>query len=82
MATTAVDASAAATMAWVVNRPNHRTNRGVKNAESAVPTMPIPNTPVEKPRRAGWYQLLANGMPTAKIVPATPRKSPKNTSNA
>ncbi|CKV67622.1 Uncharacterised protein [Mycobacterium tuberculosis] len=54
----------------------------MKNAESAVPTMPIPNTPVEKPRRAGWYQLLANGMPTAKIVPATPRKSPKNTSNA
>ena len=51
-------ASATAMMMCVVNRPNHRTNRGVKNADSAVPTMPAPNTPVAKPRRAGSYQLF------------------------
>ena len=63
-------------MMCVAIRPNHRTNRGVKNADNAVPTMPAPNTPVAKPRRAGSYQLFENGMPTAKIVPATPRKNP------
>ena len=68
-------------MTCVGNSPNQRTNRGVKKAESAVPTMPMPNTPVAKPRRAGSYQLLANGMPTAKIVPAMPRKNPNTNSS-
>ena len=45
----------------------------VKNADNAVPTMPMPNTPLAKPRRDGSYQALENGTPTAKIVPATPR---------
>ncbi len=80
MHTTAVTASATAMMTWVGNRPNQRTKRGVKKADSAVPTMPIPNTPVAKPRRPGSYQLLANGMPTAKIVPAIPRKNPHTSS--
>ena len=73
----AVSAKATAMMTCVANNPNQRTNRGVKNADSAVPTMPMPNTPVAKPRRAGSYQLLANGMPTAKMVPAMPRKKPQ-----
>ena len=81
MHSTAVRASATATMTWVAKKPNHRTNRGVKKAESAVPTMPIPKTPVAKPRRAGSYQLFANGIPTAKIVPATPRKNPNTSSS-
>ena len=49
--TTAVTARATAMITCAVSRPNHRTNRGVKNADSAVPTMPAPNTPVAKPRR-------------------------------
>ena len=68
-------------MTWVVNRPNQRTNRGVKNADSAVPTIPMPNTPVAKPRREASYQLFANGMPTAKTVPAIPRKKPHTSNN-
>ena len=62
--------------------PNQATNRGVKNADSAVPPMPAPNTPVAKPRRAGWYQALTNGMPTANVVPAMPRKNPNTSSSA
>ena len=77
----AVAANATAMMMCVVIRPNHLTNLGVKNADSAVPTMPAPNTPVAKPRRAGSYQLFENGMPTAKIVPATPRKNPNTINN-
>ena len=68
-------------MTWVVNRPNQRTNRGVKNADSAVPTIPMPKTPVAKPRREASYQLFANGMPTAKTVPAMPRKKPHTSNN-
>ena len=64
-------------MTWVVKAPNHVTKRGVKNADSAVPPMPAPKTPVAKPRRDGGYQALTNGMPTAKAVPAIPRKNPK-----
>ena len=81
MHSTAVTASATATMTWVVNSPNQRTNRGVKKADSAVPTMPMPNTPVAKPRRGASYQLFANGIPTAKIVPAMPRKKPNTSSS-
>jgi len=79
--TAAVAAKATAMTTCVGNRPNHRTNRGVKNADKAVPTMPMPNTPVAKPRRAGSYQLFANGIPIAKTVPATPRKKPDTSSN-
>ena len=56
--------------------PNQITNRGVKKAASAVPPMPAPNTPVANPRRDGGYQAFTNGMPTAKAVPAIPRKNP------
>lgn len=77
---TAVSASATATTTWVVNKPNQLTKRGVKNADRAVPTMPIPKTPVAKPRRDASYQWLANGIPTAKMVPAIPRKKPNTSS--
>jgi hypothetical protein len=62
--------------------PILRTSRGVKKADSAVPPMPAPKTPVAKPRRAGSNQALTNGMPTANVVPAKPRKKPKTNSNA
>ncbi len=58
-----------------------RTSRGVKNADKAVPPMPAPKTPVAKPRRAGSNQALTKGMPTAKVVPATPRKKPNTRSS-
>ena len=57
------------------------TNRGVKKADSAVPPMPAPKTPVAKPRRDGVYQALTNGMPTAKVVPAMPSRKPKTSSS-
>ena len=60
--------------------PNHATNRGVKNADSAVPPMPAPNTPVAKPRRDFSYQAFTNGIPTANAVPAMPRKNPNTSS--
>ena len=41
----AVSARATATTTCVPNNPNQCTNRGVKNADSAVPTMPAPKTP-------------------------------------
>jgi hypothetical protein len=53
----------------------------VKNADNAAPIMPIPKTPVAKPLRAAPNQLLANGMPTAKTVPATPRRKPNASSS-
>ena len=46
--------------------------RGVTKAETAVPTMPAPNTPVAKPLRWASYQAEQNGMPIAKTVPAMP----------
>ena len=79
--TSAVTARAIATTTWVDIIPNQSTNRGVKKADNAVPTMPIPNTPVAKPRREASYQLFANGIPTAKTVPAMPRKKPKTSSS-
>ena len=60
--------------------PNQMTKRGVKNADNAVPPIPAPKTPVAKPRRAGSYQALANGMPIANVVPPMPRKNPKTSS--
>ena len=68
-------------MTCVVNSPNQCTNRGVKNADNAVPPMPTPKTPVANPRRAGGYQAFANGMPIAKVVPAIPRKNPNTSSS-
>jgi hypothetical protein len=59
-----------------------RTSRGVKKADKAVPPIPAPKTPVAKPRRAGSNHAFTNGMPTANVVPATPRKKPKTSSNA
>ncbi len=56
-------------------------SRGVKNAETAVPIMPMPNTPVANPRRFASYHALENGTPTAKIVPATPRTKPATISS-
>ena len=56
-------------------------SRGVANAETAVPIIPIPKIPLANPRRAGGNQALEKGMPTAKIVPATPRKKPATTSS-
>lgn len=53
----------------------------MKNADKAVPTMPMPNTPVANPRRAGGYHALTNEIPTAKTVPAIPRKNPNTNSN-
>ena len=46
-----------------------------------MPPIPAPKTPVAKPRRAGSNQALTNGMPTAKVVPATPRKKPNTSSS-
>lgn len=56
------------------------TMRGVRNAESAVPPMPAPNTPVANPRRPAAYQALTNGIPIANEVPAIPRKNPHTSS--
>ena len=58
-----------------------RASRGVKKAETAVPIMPMPKTPVANPRRSGVNQALENGMPTAKIVPAMPRRNPPTSSS-
>ena len=77
----AVSARATAMMTCAGTYPNQMTKRGVKNADSAVPPMPAPKTPVAKPRRAGSYQALANGIPIAKVVPAIPRKNPKTSSS-
>ena len=44
--------------------------------------MPIPNTPVAKPRRSAAYQAETNGTPHAKIEPATPRKNATTSSIA
>ena len=55
--------------------------RGVTKAETAVPTMPAPNTPVAKPLRWASYQAEQNGMPIAKTVPAMPRKNETKTSS-
>ncbi len=49
----------------------------MKNDDRAVPPIPAPNTPAAKPRRDGSYQALTNGIPTANVVPAMPRKKPK-----
>ena len=49
----------------------------MKKADSAVPTMPAPNTPVAKPLRAGGYQAELNGIPTANTVPAIPSRNEK-----
>src|SRR5262245_15106 len=38
--------------------------------------MPIPNTPIAKPRRAGGYHPATCGTPTANAVPPIPRKKP------
>ena len=65
---------------WVVPRPTASASRGVKNADSAVPTMPMPNTPVAKPRRFGGYQPSTNGTPMANVVPPRPRKNPPTSS--
>src|SRR5206468_1568220 len=62
--------------------PMLRTSRGVKKADKAVPPMPAPKTPVAKPRRAGSNQAFTNGIPTANVVPATPRKKPNTRSSA
>ena len=53
----------------------------MKYADSAVPPMPAPNTPVAKPRRGASYQAFTNGMPVAKLVPAMPRKNPNTISS-
>jgi hypothetical protein len=71
-----IEAKATAITTWAVNRPDHRTSRGVKNADNPVPIMPAPKTPVARPRRAGSNQLFTKGMPAANTVPATPRKKP------
>ena len=71
--TAAIPTITAAISRCVWKKPIDRASRGVKNADTAVPIMPMPKTPLAKPRRAGSYQALENGMPTAKIVPATPR---------
>ena len=38
--------------------------------------MPMPKTPSARPRRAGGYQALTSGTPTANAVPPRPRKNP------
>ena len=57
------------------------TRRGVRNAETAVPTMPAPKTPVAKPLRFDSYQAEQNGTPMANTVPAMPRKKATTTSS-
>src|SRR6266536_449487 len=57
-------------------------NLTVVRALIAVPPMPAPNTPTARPRRCGGNQALTNGTPTAKAVPATPRKKPPTSSAA
>ena len=76
---TAVTISSSARIRWVGMYPNQSTNRGVKKADSAVPPIPAPKTPVAKPRRESSYQLLTSGIPTAKTVPATPSSNAHNT---
>ena len=78
MTSTAVSASATAMITCAATDPNQATKRGVKNADRAVPPMPAPKTPVAKPRRAGWYQALTNGMPTANVVPGNAEEEPEN----
>lgn len=58
------------------------TSRGVKKEDKAVPPMPAPKTPLAKPRRAGSNHAFTNGMPTANVVPAKPRKKPNTKSSA
>src|SRR5262245_33607610 len=41
--------------------------------------MPIPKMPMARPRRRGGNHALTNGTPTAKAVPAMPRKNPPTT---
>ena len=60
--------------------PNQSTKRGVKKADSAVPPMPAPKTPVANPRRDGSNHAFTNGIPTANVVPAMPRKNPNTSS--
>src|SRR5664279_1689156 len=48
----------------------------VVSALIAVPPMPAPKTPMAVPRRSGANHALTNGTPTAKAVPAIPRKKP------
>ena len=79
-------ASAATTSTTAISRcvdrvPIACASRGVANAETAVPIMPMPNTPVAKPRCGAGYHALENGTPTAKIVPATPSRNPAATSS-
>ncbi len=75
--TTAATTSAAHMTRWVRSSPKDSTSGGVSHADRAVPPMPAPKTPVAKPRRSGRYQAFAKGTPTAKEVPATPRRKPE-----
>ena len=58
------------------------TSLTVVRALIAVPPMPAPKTPMAMPRRLGGNQALTNGTPTAKAVPAMPRKNPPTSSAA
>jgi hypothetical protein len=48
----------------------------VVSALIAVPPMPAPKMPIARPRFSGGNQAFTNGTPTAKAVPAIPRKKP------
>jgi len=48
----------------------------VVSALIAVPPIPAPKIPTASPRRSGGNQAVTNGTPTAKDVPAIPRKNP------
>ena len=54
----------------------------VVRALIAVPPMPAPKMPIASPRRSGGNHALTNGTPTAKTVPAMPRKKPPMRSRA
>lgn len=56
--------------------PCASTSLTVVSALIAVPPMPMPKTPMARPRRSGGNQALTKGTPTANAVPPMPRKNP------
>ena len=63
-------------------RPRSCDRGTVVRALMAVPPMPAPKIPTARPRLAGGNQALTKGTPTAKAVPAIPRKNPPKSMRA
>ena len=62
--------------------PSWSVSLTVVRALIAVPPMPAPKMPMARPRFSGGNQALTKGTPTAKAVPAMPRKKPPTRSRA